>query len=242
MARLIGHRGAARVAPENTLAGFRAAAACGVRMVEFDVRLTRDLIPIVLHDDRIDRTTDGQGDAARMTYAEIRRHDAGSWFDPRFRGERVPSFSETLALLGELGLGAIVELKPASGQEAETAERVVETLRQEWPENLPSPTLSSFRSDALEVAQRVAPDLARAVLVKKVPSDWQTRADALEAVALHVDHRYLKSSEAASIRDAGFGLFAYTVNEPDRAEELFNWGVEAVFTDCPDRLLASVAS
>lgn len=242
MARLIGHRGAAHLAPENTLAGFRAAAACGVRTVEFDVRLSGDGLPIVLHDDKLDRTTNGRGRADRLSFAEIREYDAGSWFDERFAGEHVPSFSETLSVLEELGLGAIVELKPAAGQEAATAERVVETLRDEWPEGLPAPVLSSFQAEALETARSSAPDLARALLVKRVPQDWRARVEALEAVALHVDHRYLKAAEAASIRRSGLELFAYTVNEPQRAEELFGWGVEAVFTDCPDRLMPSVGA
>src|SRR6185437_12837650 len=110
---VIGHRGAASSAPENTLGGMRRAHALGIRWVEFDVRLSGDGHCILLHDDAVDRTTDGTGEAAALDFAALRRLDAGSWFSPDFAGERIPTLEETVALLGVLGLGANVEIKPA---------------------------------------------------------------------------------------------------------------------------------
>src|SRR5204863_4134011 len=130
---IIGHRGAAAHAPENTLAGLRRAKALGCSWVEFDVRLTADNQPVLLHDNRLERTTDGRGRVSAMSLAAVRRHDAGQWFHSSFSGERVPTLEEALMLLAELGLGANVELKAARGKEAVTGAVVAEVLARTWP-------------------------------------------------------------------------------------------------------------
>ncbi len=234
--RLIGHRGVAANAPENTLAGFRKAAALGVAWVEFDVRLSADGRCILLHDDMLERTTTGRGPAAALSFAEIRRLDAGRWFGEEFAGERVPSLEEAIEVLGELGLGAVVELKPAAGSEGATGQAAAACLAERWPEHLPPPLVSSFRPAALLAARLTAPHIARALLVEAVPEDWRRRLDALGASALHADERPLDRATVAQICDADIPLFAYTVNLPERARTLFAWGVSAVFTDAPDRI------
>ena len=113
---VIGHRGAAGEAPENTLAGLRRAHAVGCKWVEFDVRMTADGELILLHDDRLERTTDGRGKARKLSLAAIRRFDAGAWFDPQSVGEPVPTLCEVIAVLSELGLGANIELKSERGR------------------------------------------------------------------------------------------------------------------------------
>ena len=122
--KVIGHRGAAENAPENTLESFRAAAAEGARWVEFDAKLTADNAVIILHDDDLDRTTNGKGPAKLNTLAELKALDAGSWFkpglQPGFAGARIPTLAETLRLLGELDLSANVELKPCPGDRKST--------------------------------------------------------------------------------------------------------------------------
>ncbi|MEA2756651.1 MAG: glycerophosphoryl diester phosphodiesterase [Aliidongia sp.] len=234
--RIIGHRGAAAHAPENTLAGFRKAHALGVGWVEFDVRLTGDGRCIVLHDDTIDRTTDGSGAAADMTLEMLAAWDAGAWFDPGFAGEAIPTFEETIDLLGELGLGANVEIKPHPGTEIETAEAVCRILRTSWPASLPAPLVSSFAYPALETAHRLAPELARGLLLGRVGDDWRRLADGIEAHTIHCDHVGLTESRAREIRAASYPLLAYTVNHAGRARELFDWGVCGVFSDAPDRV------
>lgn len=238
--RIIGHRGAAASAPENTLAGFRKAAELGVQWVEFDVRLSADGRVILLHDDTLDRTTGGRGPAAAMDFADIRRLDAGAWFGPAFRGERVPSLDETVALLAELGLGAIVEMKPAAGHEAATARAAASLLSERWPNHLPAPILSSFVPAALTAAAAAAPGIRRALLVDAVPPAWPRLLDAFGCSMLHADHRLLDRACVASVRDAGISLFAYTVNDRTRAAELFSWGVAGLFSDCPDRLAGAM--
>ena len=142
--RVIGHRGAATHAPENTLAGLSRAAELGAPWVEFDVRLTADKVAILHHDDTLKRTAGRNAAAASLTYKEIAELDAGAWYGNAFHGERVPTLSETLKLLGQLGLGANIEIKPAPGHEAETARVALELVKKEWPARLPAPLISSF--------------------------------------------------------------------------------------------------
>jgi glycerophosphoryl diester phosphodiesterase len=239
--RIIGHRGAALAAPENTLAGFCMAAALNVEWVEFDVRLTSDGRCILLHDDTLDRTTNGRGPVARLTFDEVRRLDAGGWFGPDFAGQPVPGLEETIGLLAQLNLGAVVELKPAPGAEAETGRAVAAVLAERWPAALPPPLLSSFKPAALAAAREVAPQLTRALLVGTLPRDWRRQIEALDCAMLHADQRRLDRPTVEVVRDAGLPLFAYTVNLPQRARELFSWGVDAVFSDCPDRVADGLA-
>jgi glycerophosphoryl diester phosphodiesterase len=238
---VIGHRGAAAAAPENTLAGFRLAAGLGAAWVEFDVRLAADGTCIVLHDDRVDRTTDGSGEAAQMTFAALRRLDAGAWFGAAFAGERIPSLSEAIALLANLGLGANIEIKPAAGAAAATARAAVAIVQREWPASLPPPLLSSFAPEALAAARTAAPGIARGLLVGSLSSDWRSRAEAVGAVAVHCDQRRLDRAQARRVIEAGYPLLAYTVNLPARARELLGWGLSAVFTDRPDAIIAGLA-
>lgn len=236
--RLIGHRGAASLAPENTLAGFRKAAEAGVRWVEFDVRLAGDGRCILLHDDTLERTTSGRGRADLLGFEELRRLDAGAWFGPGFAGERIPSLEEAIELLAELGLGANVELKPGPGAEAATGKAVAEMLRARWPKSLPTPLVSSFKEAALAAFRDAAPEVPRGLLFSAVPADWRARAESLGCVTIHCNQNRLTRSQAREIIEAGFPILAYTVNDPARAEELWGWGVATMITDCPDRLLA----
>src|SRR5690349_15485053 len=232
---LVGHRGAAALAPENTIAGFEAASRAGVGWVELDAKLTRDGIVIVMHDDTLDRTTDGSGPVAATDYAAIRRLDAGGWFGPLWRGATVPRLDETLHRLAELGLSPNVEIKPCPGREAATARAVVETIRQVWPRRLPL-LLSSFAWDSLREAQTVAPDLPRGWLVWGGPGDWQARAAALDCISVHCADEFLTPAWARAIRRAGYQLAVYTVNDGARARQLRGWGVNCIITDRPDAL------
>jgi glycerophosphoryl diester phosphodiesterase len=234
---LVGHRGAAALAPENTLASFEAAARSGVGWVEFDAKLTRDGIVILMHDDTLDRTTDGRGPVAATDYAAIRRLDAGGWFGPLWRGATVPRLDEALHRLAELGLSPNIEIKACPGREAATARATVEVIRQVWPQRRPL-LLSSFAWDSLREAQRVAPDLPRGWLVWDGPGDWRERAAGLACVAVHCADEFLTPAWAGDIKRAGYQLAVYTVNDPARARRLRGWGVDCVITDRPDALAA----
>jgi glycerophosphoryl diester phosphodiesterase len=236
---VIGHRGAAARAPENTLTGLRKARELGCRWVEFDVRLTMDKHLILLHDDRIERTTDGRGSAAALPLAALRRCDAGAWCGPGFKGERIPTLADAVALLGEIGIGANVELKAVRGREAETGAAAAAMLCRLWPSHLPVPLISSFHQDALAAARARSPGIARGILFRAVPKNWRAVAESLGCAAIHADHRRLHPAIAAEIRQSGYLLLAYTVNDPARAHLLLEWGVVSVFSDVPHILAAA---
>jgi glycerophosphoryl diester phosphodiesterase len=236
---VIGHRGAATCAPENTLAGLRQAKALDCRWVEFDVRLTADGQPVLLHDSRFERTTDGRGKLTALSLAEVRRHDAGSWFGPSFAGERVPTLEEAVSLLGELGIGANVELKATRGRETQTGTVVAEMLTRLWPSKLPPPLISSFQPGALAAAKAGAPGVARGILFRAIPKNWRIIAERLGCATIHAAHQRLSPAIVAEIRGCGYPVLAYTVNDPGRASTLFGWGVTSVFSDAPQRLRAT---
>ncbi len=237
---VIGHRGAAGRAPENTLAGLRLAKALGCRWVEFDVRLTGDGALVLCHDPRIERTTGGSGPVSGQTLAAIRKQDAGSWFAPRFAGERVPTLEEALRLCAELGLGANIELKADRGRDYATAAAVAAALAR--LDGAPPPVLaSSFLPASLAALRRLAAGVPRGILFRLVPRNWAEIARLLGCAAIGADHRRLLPRRIADIRAAGYPLMAYTVNDPARARLLFEWGVTSVFSDAPDIILAAVA-
>jgi glycerophosphoryl diester phosphodiesterase len=230
---VIGHRGVAAHAPENTLAGFRAAKMLGCAWVEFDVRLTADGALVLCHDDRLERTTDGRGRISRLTLAAIRHCDAGGWFGKTFIGERVPTLDEALACCGELGLGANIEIKAVRGRAGATAAAVAACLdRLSSP--LPPILLSSFAAEAVAEAAAQAPHIPRGMLWQKVPRGWMKVAEQFDCTTVNADQAYLDQPMAEEICAAGYPLLAYTVNGPDRARQLFGWGIASVFSDAPD--------
>lgn len=234
--RIIGHRGAAALAPENTLASIRAAAAAGARMVELDVKLTRDSVPVLMHDASLKRTTDATGLVRMKRLAALREVDAGAWFDERFRGERVPTLDEAVETILGLGLGLNLEIKPCPGREAETATVACRALRRIWPRHSAPPLISSFSRGALAAARDEAPELPRGLLAERLPRDWPVAMQAYGCSTLHLWHEPLDRTRLARLADEGVPVLLYTVNAPDRARALLEWGAVAVITDAPDRL------
>lgn len=241
--RVIGHRGAAGHAPENTLVSLQKAAELGARWVEFDTKLTRDGAAVLFHDDTLERTTDGHGVVAETTLADLGKLDAGTWFDGdsrgAFAGEPVPTLVDAMAALARLGLGANVEIKPSPGREAETGRVVAGVLKSSWPETLPAPLISSFHAEALAAARHMAPEFPRALLFLRLPSDWRSPLEALGCVALHCQAKHLTAAKAGAVLAEGYALRSFTVNHKARAETLFGWGVHGVISDYPERILSN---
>jgi glycerophosphoryl diester phosphodiesterase len=229
--RIVAHRGGGTLAPENTLAAIEAGARLGLKMIEFDAKLSADNVAFLLHDDTVDRTSDGHGPAARMRYDALAQFDAGSWFDARFEGEWMPALDEVAEHCRALGLAANVEIKPCPGRDTLTGEIVARETARLWDGATPAPLLSSFSFDALRAARDAAPALPRGLLFDTVPSDWREQTAALGSVSLHADHRKLSEPLVAAIKGAGLRVLAYTVNTPERARELARWGVDAICTD-----------
>ena len=236
---VVGHRGAAAGAPENTLESLRLAADQGARMVEFDVKLTADGAAILMHDETLERTTNGRGPVAETPLAEIRALDAGTWFGPGWHGVRVPTLEEAIETLDEQRLAANIEIKPCPGREAETAAVVAGILRRQWPRGRQWPLLSSFARESLATARDAAPEIPRGLLLWGKPADWSIAARSLGCASVHCAVEDLTPEWAAEIGRLGCGLAVYTVNDPAVASRLRGWGVESVITDDPKALVAA---
>lgn len=229
--KVVAHRGGGRLAPENTLAAMRCGFSHGFHAVEFDVMAVRDGGLVLMHDPELGRTVSGHGKVADFTAEELTQMDAGAWFGVEFAGEKVPSFAAIAAFCLQQDIWMNVEIKPADGADAETG-RLVGLACAALPAG--SVLLSSFSFAALAAARLAAPSVPRALLVEQVPADWQAQLQALDAVALHTKASLLRAEDAAAIKQAGYGLFCYTVNDAAQAKALLAMGVDAFCTDCID--------
>ena len=230
--KLVAHRGGGNKAPENTLAAFRKGAACGFLMMEYDVKLSADDVPILLHDDTLDRTSTGTGRAGELRYAELARHDFGSWHSPAYAGEPLPTLYSIAAYTRANGISSNIEIKPTPGMESHTGERIALLARRLWEGATLPPLLSSFSEAALQAALEAAPELPRALLIEKeVPQDWPERVKRLQCLGLNLNHKYTGKALVEQIKAAGLTLAIWTVNDIARAKELIDWGCDAIVTD-----------
>jgi len=228
--RLFAHRGGGSLAPENTLAAIRVGQSLGYRAHEFDVKLSKDAISMLLHDSTLERTTTGKGRAADFPWADLVKLDAGAWHSEPFRGERLASFEEAAKLLRSKGTAANVEIKPTPGFERETGTQVAREAQLLWKGADVPPLLSSFSFEALMAAKQAAPDLARGWLASELtPEDWG-RLEALEAVSFHTDHKKLDVAAIPKLKERGYRVMVYTVNDVATAKRLFDAGVDGMFT------------
>jgi glycerophosphoryl diester phosphodiesterase len=232
----IAHRGAGRLAPENTLAAFRLGAQHGYKAFECDVKLSADGVPFLLHDATLQRTTNATGPSAERTWAELSRLDAGLWHSPAYAGEPPASLQSVAAFLQANDLALDLEIKPSPGTEAHTGARVAEATARLWHGQAVMPLLSSFQPEALRAAREAAPSLRRALLIDKLRPDALALAAELDCVALIADHGLMDAALLARIHGAGMRALVYTVNDGGRSQQLLAWGVDGVVTDAVDRL------
>ncbi len=234
---LIAHRGAKGTAPENTLASVQAAIDGGAPWVEVDVHRSSDGVLVVMHDRSVNRTTDGRGRIAALTWPEIKALDAGGWFAEKFSGEPVPRLSEILDIMGGRA-NLLIELK-ARGI-ASTAVELIETLGV-----ADSVAFQSFSAECIHEVKRRAPHIPAYILIHtpKFSSDdrraarWMvSMAEAVNADGLGLYHRYITPSLRSLTNQHGLSLYAWTVNSPVRFRELAALGVDGVVTDRPDLL------
>ncbi|OYD25829.1 glycerophosphoryl diester phosphodiesterase [Oceanimonas baumannii] len=230
---LCGHRGVAALAPENTLAGLRTAYRLGLEWVEIDVQLSRDDEVVVIHDNTVNRCSNGRGKVSELEWPELARLDAGGWFDAGFYGEAIPRLSDYLGLAHALGIKVNIELKIHAGDDPRRLCQHVHAVIAQL--SLPENTLlfSSFEPACLAHLQQLAPAIARGLLVERLPHDWHAQLLRLGCMALHCNHKYLTHTQARAVNAAGFLLHCYTVNDKTRMHTLADWGVDMIFTDDP---------
>jgi glycerophosphoryl diester phosphodiesterase len=233
---ILAHRGASHAAPENTMAAFRLAAEMSADGLELDVRLSKDGETVVIHNPRVDQTTDGSGRVADLTLAELQELDAGGWFAPEFAGERIPTLAQ---VLGELGsrLALDIELKTgellASGLEAEVV-RLIEDS------NLAHQVaVSSFNPLALWRVRRLNRFIATGlVYAPDQPRYLRDRwlGPLVRPTALHPRWDMLDQERVAAAQRRGLKVIPWTCNDADTALRLAGWGVDGIITDRPDLL------
>lgn len=234
---VIGHRGAAAYAPENTMASFNKALALGCRFIEFDVMLSADGEPFIIHDDSLKRTTNGSGEVGLVMADYLNSLDAGTWFSKRFSGEKLPHLRDVIQWLIFTNMHANIEIKPYPGKAEETTVAILSHINRYWPQNKPLPLLSSFEHEALTLCRTLAPEMPIGLLFHEWEKNWLKKARDLECYSIHCNRRILTQSRVKEIKDAGYKLFAYTVNSKRQAKKLMDWGLDAVFSDYPDLLL-----
>jgi glycerophosphoryl diester phosphodiesterase len=231
----IAHRGAGKLAPENTLAAFRLGARYGYRAFECDVKLSEDGVPFLLHDDTLDRTTNATGDAAVQAWAALSRFDAGGWYSRAFAGEPPASLDAIAAYCLRNRYALNIEIKPSPGRERETGDAVAHAAARLWVGQQIPPLLSSFKAESLESAMAAVAELPRALLLDTLWSGWFERARALDCVAVVANQKLFDRAMVERLHDAGLRAMAYTVNDEHAANALFGIGLDALITDAVDR-------
>jgi len=229
--KLFAHRGGGSLAPENTLAAVKLGQSLGYRAHEFDVKLSKDNVAMLLHDETLERTTNGTGRACDFTWSELSGLDAGAWHSAAFRGERLASFEAIARQLIASGDMANVEIKPTPGFERETGLAVAREAARLWAGSKVPPLLSSFSFDAIMAAKEAAPGLPRGWLVGEFGDEDWGRLEAIGAVSLHTNHKKLDPANIARIHDRGYRVMLYTVNDVAVAEQLLAAGADGLFTD-----------
>jgi len=231
----IAHRGAGKLAPENTLAAFRHGASYGYRAFECDVKLSADGVPFLLHDDTLDRTTSGQGDADSLAWSELARLDAGGWHSRGFAGEPPASLEAVARYVRRNGFALNLEIKPMPGHEERTGTVVAEHVRRLWAGEAVPPLLTSFKPAALKGAWLGAPELPRGLLIETLWSGWFDVARDLECQAVASLSSLLDAPLVSQLHHAGMRVLAYTVNDPAEAWRLHRLQVDGIITDAVDR-------
>jgi len=240
--RWIAHRGAGRLAPENTLAAFRLGLRHGWRMAECDVQLSADGVPFLLHDATLARTTNAGrlalGDlvAGHHPWATLAQLDAGGWHSAAYAGEPLPTLADVAGFSLAQGLCLNLEIKPSPGTDRETGRGVAGHAARLWAQAALPPLLTSFSPEALAAAQTAAPQVPRGLLLDAWWPGWQATAQRLGCCALVAHHPLWNAATVAEVLAAGLHPLAYTVNDATTARQLLAWGVASVISDRVDAL------
>ncbi len=233
---ITGHRGAALLAPENTLVGIERAAQSGAQWVEIDTQLTADDIPVIIHDQSVNRCTNGEGKVSELDLKTLKTLDAGSWFHNDFAGTRIPTLVEALNKCVELNLSLNLEIKLYGDDQAERlVKAVAETITtHQYP--LDRLLISSFSADVLSLCRRYLPKVRLGYICEQWHDDILEKLNPLDLFSVHIDHKALTPNIAKSILKQGFILKIWTLNDPEKVQYFYDLGVNNIITDMPDQL------
>ncbi len=232
--RWIAHRGAGKLAPENTLTAFRLGAAHGFRMFECDAKLSADGVVFLMHDATLERTTNGHGIGGEQPWHALSQLDAGSWHSRTHAGETLPTLQALACWCLANRYLLNIEIKPTPGTEATTGQAVARQAEQLWQGAEIPPLLTSFKPDALSAAQATAPKLPRGLLVDTLWDGWLEKALELQCVAVVANYALWDAATVARVHGAGLKCLSYTVNDEWAAEHLLTLGTDGIITDRVD--------
>ena len=235
--RWIAHRGAGKLAPENTLAAFRLGASHGYRMFECDAKLSEDGVAFLLHDDTLPRTTNGQGTAGAQPWSALSQLDAGSWHSRQYAGEPMPTLASLARFCQANAAWLNIEIKPTPGTELATGQAVGRLAQTLWADQPAAwaPLLTSFQPEALKGALETAPGLRRGLLLDTLWTGWEAVAVELGCVAMVCNHTLWTPALRAQARQMGLRALAYTVNEATDVDRLLALELDGIITDRVDR-------
>ncbi|GKQ43255.1 glycerophosphoryl diester phosphodiesterase [Companilactobacillus sp. RD055328] len=230
------HRGVPSLAPENTIAAFKEINNTNTNWLETDISITQNEELFILHDDYLDRTTSLKGAITETASEEVKKADAGSWYDSKFIGEHVPSLSETIDLINENKLNVNLEIK---GVVAKNSNHLADVLVRKLSDEIDrlNPDLeiliSSFNPIMLLKLQEYQPNLKYACLFDKetLKDDWNLYLQACNAKVINVENKTLTKEQVNKFKEQGYEVNVWTVNDKKRAEQLFDWGVDGIFTN-----------
>ena len=231
---VIAHRGASGYAPENTMAAFRRAVEMGASFIETDLQLTRDSKLVAFHDAQLDRTTNGRGMIREHTLAELRELDAGSWFDPKFAGEKIPTIEEIIAFARQADVVFYLEVKAGETWGVEHA--LVSALRA--LKEVARAAVLSFELNALANVRKQEPTLISGYLFNTPRPDPIAEAVRVGARQIAPHHTQLTKPMVTAAQSAYLQVVTWTVNDPEQMRAALATGVNGVITDYPDRLAA----
>ena len=232
--RWIAHRGAGKLAPENTLAAFKLGAKHGYRMFECDVKLSADGVPFLLHDATLGRTSNGQGDAGALSWEKLSNLDAGAWHSPEFAGEPLASLDAIARYCLDRHYFLNIEIKPTPGLETETGKAVAHAAARLWKDAATPPLLSSFQVESLRAARLAQPGLPRGLLLDKLTDGWLETAVDLNCTAIICNYRWWDAQAVRLAKKAGMHCLSYTVNDEASARKLIDLGTDGIITDRVD--------
>ena len=232
--RWVAHRGAGKLAPENTLAAFRFGASHGYRMFECDAKLSADGVVFLMHDATLDRTTNGHGIGGQQAWGALSQLDAGGWHSRAFAGEPLPTLENLARFCRANDLLLNIEIKPTPGTERETGEVVAREAARLWQGAPIAPLLTSFQIDALKGAQAVQPELPRGLLLDTLWNGWLDTALSLGCQAIVCNHALWDATTVAQVHGAGLRSLSYTVNDDWAAQRLIDLGTDGIITDRVD--------
>jgi len=228
------HRGSSGTHPENTLAAFKEAAKLPIFGVEFDVHMTKDGELVIIHDEKINRTSNGKGFVKDMTLHELKKYDFGAWFSKECRGEEIPTLYEVLELFSETSLHLNIELKSDIFPYPGMAEKVLDLV---GAMNLDARVvISSFNHEMIRTVKQLAPHIQTAALFMEVLVDPLQYVRAIPTDALHITKHAALRPSAKRVIEEGVPVQVFTVNKASQMKTLKEIGVRAIFTDYPEKM------